>query len=101
MKAIRIHSYGGPEVVVLEEIGKPAAGAGQVLVKVRAAGINPVDWKIREGYLRDFLKHEFPLTMGGEFSGTVEAAGPDVAGFAPGQAVYGFSHLIRLGAFAE
>ncbi len=55
MKAVRIHKYGGPEVLVHEDVPRPHPGNEEVLVRVHAAAVNPVDWKIREGYLKDAL----------------------------------------------
>lgn len=52
MKAVRIHTYGGPEVLKYEEAPRPTSGAGEILIRVHAAVVNPVDWKIREGYLK-------------------------------------------------
>ena len=64
MKAVRIHSYGGPEVLVYEDAPRPQPEPNDVLVRVHAAGINPVDWKIREGYGKDRLGHRLPLILG-------------------------------------
>lgn len=100
MKAVRIHSYGGPEALVYEDIPKPVAGPGEVLVKVHAAGVNPVDWKIREGYLRQYLPHAFPLTLGWDLSGTVDSAGPGST-FHGGEEVFAMADLMRNGAYAE
>jgi hypothetical protein len=54
MKAIRIHNYGGPEVLKYEDAPRPTPQAGEVLVRVHAAGVNPIDWKVREGHMKDF-----------------------------------------------
>jgi NADPH:quinone reductase-like Zn-dependent oxidoreductase len=78
MKAVRIHAYGGPEVLVYEDIPRPEPKAGEVLVRVHASGVNPVDWKIREGYLKGMLHYHLPLVLGSDGSGTVEAAGVGV-----------------------
>src|SRR3984893_7197135 len=64
MKAIRIHNYGGPEVVQYEDAPRPEPQAGEVLVRVHAAGVNPIDWKVREGHMKDFWPHKFPLILG-------------------------------------
>lgn len=85
MKAERVHSFGGPEVLELEELPRPEPKENEVLVHVRAAGVNPVDWKLREGYLDTPL----PFTMGIDFSGLVEAVGKSVKGFRIGDAVFG------------
>ena len=97
MQAIRFHDYGGPEVLVLEETPRPQPGAGQVLVRVLAAGVNPADWKMRAGYMKAFRPLQLPFTPGLEGAGIIEALGPDVTTFQPGQAVYG----ILLGSYAE
>ena len=81
MKAVCIYSYGGPDVLVFEDAPKPYPGAGEMLVRVHAAGINPVDWKIREGHLKGMLKHTLPLVLGWDVSGVVEALGPGVSRF--------------------
>ena len=75
MKAVSIYSYGGPEVLVYEDAPRPHPDAGEVLVRVHAAGINPVDWKIREGHLKEMLPHTFPLVLGWDLSGVVESLG--------------------------
>ena len=81
MKAVRIHSYGGPEVLIYEDAPKPEAAADEVLIKIHAAGVNPVDGKIREGYLKDRLHHRLLLILGWDVSGTVEAVGSGVTSF--------------------
>ncbi|HWP34170.1 MAG TPA: NADP-dependent oxidoreductase [Thermodesulfobacteriota bacterium] len=101
MKAVRIHEYGGPEVLRYEDAPRPEPGDGDVLVRVHAAGVNPVDWKVREGYLRKAVPHRLPLVLGWDLSGTVERLGPGASGFAPGEAVYARPDLARDGAYAE
>jgi len=76
MKAIRIHNYGGPEVLKYEDAPRPQPQAGEVVVRVHAAGVNPIDWKVREGYMKDFWPHKFPLILGWDLSGVVEEVGP-------------------------
>ena len=71
MKAVQIHTYGGPDVLQFEDMPRPEPKANEVLVRVVAAGVNPVDWKIREGY----LKTPLPMIMGIDFSGAVESVG--------------------------
>lgn len=98
MKAVRIHSYGGPEVFVHEDVPKPKPSAGEVLIRVHAAGVNPLDWKVREGYTRRRL----PLILGWDVSGTVEEVGSDGTGLKPGDAVFGLLDIARYeGAYAE
>ena len=74
MKAVRMHKFGGPEVLKYEEISVPRPGQGEVLLRVHAAGVNPVDWKIREGYRKGATP--LPLVPGWDVSGVVEATGP-------------------------
>jgi NADPH:quinone reductase-like Zn-dependent oxidoreductase len=68
MKAVRIHSFGGPEVLQLDEIPRPEPKPNELLVRVYAAGVNPMDWKIREGR---FGEMPLPTILGGDFSGVV------------------------------
>jgi alcohol dehydrogenase len=90
MKAAQINSYGGVDALTVNnDTDKPSAGPGQVLVEVYAAGLNPFDWKVREGYMKDFIPLTFPATLGGDVAGVVAAVGEGVDGFEPGQAVYG------------
>jgi NADPH:quinone reductase len=86
MKAIRVHEFGGPAVLRLEDVADPAAGPGEVLVRVRAAGVNPVDAYIHTGtYAR---KPALPYTPGQDGAGDVESVGSGVTAFAPGDRVY-------------
>jgi len=101
MKAIRIHEYGGPDVLKYEDTPRPQPGAGEVLIRVHAAGVNPFDWKVREGYMKDMLHWTLPMTPGWDVSGTVEATGPGVTRFKKGDAVYGNPSAARNGAYAE
>jgi len=90
MKAIRIHEFGGPEVMKIEEIERPVPAADEILVKVYASGINPVDWVVRNGG-NDFLKQhlKLPMTLGWDVAGIVEETGSNVTGFKKGDEVYG------------
>ena len=101
MKAIRMHGYGGPEVLRLENVPRPSPGAGEVLVHVHASGVNPVDWKVRQGFMKQTLPLELPATLGLDFSGTVDAVGPGVSEFARGDEVFGRAELAHDGAYAE
>lgn len=89
MRAVRFHAYGGPEELVIEQVSRPQAEAGEVLVRVYASGVNPIDWKIRRGLLKNIMVQSLPITPGSEFAGTIEMLGPSVAAFEEGQAVYG------------
>jgi len=101
MKAVRIHKYGGPEVLIFEDAPRPAPGPGELLIRVCAAGVNPVDWKIRAGYLKDIRPYTFPLILGWDLSGVVEATGPGVGKFKQGDDVYSRPDSSRDGAYAE
>jgi NADPH:quinone reductase-like Zn-dependent oxidoreductase len=101
MKAVRIHAYGGPEVLKFEEVPRPNPGVGEVLIRVHAAGINPVDWKIRQGYLKDYLPYLLPVIPGWDLSGVVEDTGPRVAALKKGDEVYTSPDILRDGAYAE
>ncbi|GAB3458350.1 NADP-dependent oxidoreductase [Streptomonospora sediminis] len=87
-QAIRYTRYGGPEVLALHETAPPEPGPGQVRVRVHAAGVNPVDWKIRSGAFAEGPLQQ-PAGTGLDLAGTVEALGPDVHEWSPGQAVFG------------
>ena len=100
MKAVRIHDYGKADVLVYEDAPRPEPKAGEVLVKVHAAGINPVDWKIRAGAF-DKSKAGLPRILGGEIAGTVESCGADVKGFKAGDEVWALLPLLRMGGYAE
>jgi NADPH:quinone reductase-like Zn-dependent oxidoreductase len=89
MRAVRAHDYGTTDVLKVEEAPRPEPGEGQVLVRVHAAGVNPVDWKFRAGYLKDWIPLQFPWIPGADLAGTVDAVGPGVTRFSPGQAVFG------------
>jgi NADPH:quinone reductase-like Zn-dependent oxidoreductase len=101
MKAIRIHNYGGPEVLQYEDAPRPEPQAGEVLVRVHAAGVNPIDWKVREGHMKDFWPHKFPLILGWDVSGTIEEVGPGVSRFKIGDEVYSVPDSTRNGAYAD
>ena len=99
MKAVRIHRFGPPEVVVVEDIPKPSPSKGEVLVRVAAAGVAPWDAVIREG--KSKVSPQPPLTLGSDLSGFVEEVGPDVSQFAIGDEVYGVTNPQFCGAQAE
>ena len=89
MKAVRIERYGNEDVVEIAEVERPQPAENQLLVKVQAAAVNPVDWKIRDG-LGEMFGMKLPLILGLEVAGTVEAVGKRVKGFAVGDEVYGY-----------
>lgn len=101
MKAVRFREYGGPEVLRYEDAPKPEPGRGEALVRVHAAGINPLDWKIRQGYAKALRPTELPLILGWDLSGVVEANGPGATRFRPGNEVYSCPDIARNGAYAE
>ncbi len=101
MNAVRIHEFGGPEVLKYEEAPRPEPGAGEILLEVKAVGVNPVDWKIREGEMEDQMKHTLPLIPGIDAAGIVAAVGPGVTEFAPGDEVFAALDMARDGSYAE
>lgn len=101
MKAVRMHAYGGPEVLRYEDAPVPAIGADELLVAVHCASVNPVDWKIREGWLKDKLKYTLPLVPGWDVSGLVADVGSAVSSFKRGDAIYARPDIARDGCYAE
>ncbi|HWF39895.1 MAG TPA: NADP-dependent oxidoreductase, partial [Candidatus Acidoferrales bacterium] len=97
IKAVRIAQYGGSDQLKYEEIPLPEIGPGYVLAKVRYAGLNPIDWKIREGYMKNFRPVSFPLTLGQDFAGEIVVGGGDSGSFQTGERVFGFGD----GTYAE
>ena len=90
MKAIRIHSYGKSGELKLEDVPSPSIRSNEALVRVRAAGVNPFDWKFREGYFKDWMPARFPLTLGVDFAGEIAQVGKDVRDFKVGDNLFGF-----------
>lgn len=101
MKAVRLHEYGGPEVLKYEDAPRPEPAAGEVLVRVHAAGVNPVDWKIRAGHMKGFINYKLPMIPGWDLSGVVEATGPGVTAWKKGDEVYSRPDISRDGSYAE
>src|SRR5215210_7261508 len=101
MRAFIVNAFGDTGQV--GERPKPEPTEGQLLVRVRAAGVNAMDPIIRAGFARDFMEHRFPLTLGLDYAGTVEAIGPGVTGFAVGDEVFGSvgKSFAGEGSFAE
>ena len=102
MKAVRINQYGGPEVLSIEEIERPIPPPDEILVKVYASGVNPVDWVIRQGAndnLRPYLA--LPMTLGWDAAGVVAETGSEVTGFQQGDAVFGVPNFPGDGSYAE
>ena len=100
MKAVRFSAYGGPEVVSYEDVPRPQVGEGEVLVRVLATSVNPVDWKTREGGFRTMRDYPMPFVPGWDAAGVVDELGEGTQGFRPGDLVYALPG-VRGGAFAE
>jgi len=98
MKAIRIHYYGGPEVLAQVEMQRPTPGQDEVLIKVHAAAVNPIDWKMRAGHVKEVFPLTFPSTLGWDVSVTVEERGDKATQFKRGDEVYA---LVKGGGYAE
>ncbi|MDQ0827906.1 NADPH:quinone reductase-like Zn-dependent oxidoreductase [Arthrobacter sp. B2I5] len=103
MKAITYSEYGSPDVLELTDVPLPKVGPGMVLVKVKAAAVNPVDWKIMAGYLDAAMDLQFPAIPGWDVAGVVESVGIDARQFQPGDEViaYGRKDYVHGGSFAE
>ncbi len=101
MRAARIHRYGTADELVVEEAPVPSPGPGQVLVRVICAAVNPIDWKMRSGAQAALIRRPFPLILGLDVSGVVEAIGPGVTAWAPGDAVFSSPDHERDGCYAE
>jgi len=101
MRAIAEEAFGGP--IALIDTSPPEIGAGEVLIRVRGAGVNPFDWKVAEGALKDQMKHHFPLILGFDAAGVIERVGAGVTELAEGDEVYGylFKPVIGEGSYAE
>ncbi|MDN3650229.1 NADP-dependent oxidoreductase [Reinekea marina] len=101
MKAAQINRYGDQRAIEINTIAVPSPNADEVLVKVKSAAVNPVDWKIREGYLQDMLNHNLPLTLGWDVAGEIESIGENVKELKVGDAVYSRPEITKNGSFAE
>ena len=103
MRAVVFDAFGGAEKLRLAEVHKPAPVAGEVLIEVHAASVNPVDWKIREGMLADLFPYEFPITPGWDAAGVVAGLGKDVTAFRVGDKVYAYCRKpkVRHGTYAD
>jgi NADPH:quinone reductase-like Zn-dependent oxidoreductase len=101
MTACVVQAYGSAEVLALVERARPVPKAGEVLVRVQAAALNPVDVQLRKGQFRLFTRFSPPFVPGSDVAGTVEAVGAAVSGFAPGEAVYGMLPTTHGGGYAE
>lgn len=101
MKAIRIHQYGGVDVLTYEDAPRPTPGEGEVLIRVLFTSVNPFDCAVRAGYLASYFNHTLPLILGTDVAGTIEEVGPGVTAFKPGDQVYARAGVTRDGAYAE
>lgn len=101
MKAVRIHAYGGVDVLSYEDVPRPEPGDSELLIRVHATSVNPFDCAVRAGYLAAYFNHTLPLILGTDVSGVVEQVGPGVTAFQPGDEVYGRTGVVRDGAYAE
>ncbi|MBN3775716.1 alcohol dehydrogenase catalytic domain-containing protein, partial [Burkholderia sp. Se-20378] len=103
MRALLIDRVGHSDAFRMADVPAPTPGPGDVLIRVAYAGINPADWKCREGYLGAFMQYTFPFVIGFDAAGVVEAVGDGVDGFAPGMRVFAQTDVGagRWGAYAE
>jgi NADPH:quinone reductase-like Zn-dependent oxidoreductase len=103
MRAVYYESFGGPDVLTVGELPDPPVGPDGVLVRVRAAGVNPVDYKIRQGRLQGAYPWAFPIVPGWDVAGVVEQVGPSVTEFAPGDEVIGYARKdhVQHGTYAQ
>jgi NADPH:quinone reductase-like Zn-dependent oxidoreductase len=103
MKAITFAEYGDPDILQLTDVPDPKVGPGEVLIRVRSASVNPVDWKVMKGYLDGLMVVQFPAIPGWDVSGVVEAVGPDTPEWSPGDEVIAYARKdwVQGGTFAE
>jgi NADPH2:quinone reductase len=103
MRAIAINEFGGRDKLQPMELPRPEPADDEVLVQIKAAGVNPVDWKIREGMLKDRLPHEFPLILGWDAAGVVVGRGQDANRLSEGDEVFAYCRkpVVKDGAYAE
>jgi NADPH:quinone reductase-like Zn-dependent oxidoreductase len=103
MRAIAVNAWGGREALELVDVEPPPVAPDGVLVRVRAAGLNPVDYKVRDGKLAGNFPHHFPVILGWDAAGVVEQVGPAVTWFRPGDSVYGYCRRqdLQYGTYAE
>ena len=101
MKAVRIHAYGGTDMLIYEDAPRPIAGEGEVLIRVYATSVNPFDCAVRMGYMAGYFHYTLPLILGTDVSGIVEDVGVGVTNVARGDGVYTRAGVIRDGANAE
>ncbi|MBC1603134.1 NADP-dependent oxidoreductase [Listeria rocourtiae] len=101
MKAVVIENYGGKEELKEAEVAMPKAGAGQVVIEMKATSINPIDWKLREGYLKQMMDWPFPIILGWDAAGVISEVGEDVTDWKIGDKVFARPETTRFGTYAE
>src|SRR5687768_5280343 len=101
MWAVGFRRYWPPEVLEALELPRPEPGAGETLIRVAAAGVNPADWALRGGRLRPFVRLGLPFVSGSDVAGIVEETGAGVTSFVPGEAVYAMAPTATGGAYRE
>ena len=101
MRAVQIKQYGGTETLQLVQIDMPKINADDILIQVKSAAINPVDWKIREGYLQEFIPYALPVTLGWDVAGIVTEVGESVTDFQVGDEVFSRPEINRDGSYAD
>ncbi|CCO12249.2 MAG: NADP-dependent oxidoreductase [Carnobacterium sp.] len=101
MKAVIIENYGGKEELKLAEVPTPKAEANQVIIKEEATSINPIDWKLREGYLKQMMPWEFPIILGWDVAGTISEVGANITDWKVGDRVFARPETTRFGTYAE
>lgn len=103
MKAIVIERFGGADQMKLVDLPTPKAGDNEVVVEIHSTSVNPVDWKIREGYLKDHVPHQFPIILGWDAAGVVSEVGKNVTRFKKGDRVYSYCRkpTVQWGTYAE
>ena len=101
MKAVRIHTYGSSDQLILEDAPRPTAGEGEVVIRIHATTVNPFDCAARAGYLSGWYPYSFPMILGLDVSGVIEEVGAGVTSFTPGDAVYARTDPALSGAYAE
>src|SRR5580704_11425404 len=87
MKAVVLHEYGGPDKLIYEDLPDPVAAPDQLLVRLAATSVNPIDYKVRSGAMKNFFPLELPAILGRDLAGIVRAVGSKVSGFQPGDKV--------------
>ena len=103
MKAIAINEFGGRDKLQLMDLPLPEVKENEILIKIKAAGVNPVDWKIREGYIKDLFPYDFPIILGWDAAGIVKQAGSKVTRFKEGDEIFAYCRKpsVHGGAYAE